>query len=124
MLMQRSPAEAYRKVEFEARVAGGSARELVLVCFEQFTRALDAALAAEIRHDNLGKSAGLTRALAALTALQLGVDRNSVIAPALLDLYEAARRAVLDAAINFDPIAIGRIRSDFTEIATALDRAG
>lgn len=123
MLMQSSPAEAYRKIDFDARVAGGSARDLVLVCFEQFILALDAALAADERCDNQGKSAGLTRALAALTALQLGVDRASSVAPALLDLYRAARQAVLDAAIAFDPAVMRSVRSDFSEIAAALNLA-
>jgi flagellin-specific chaperone FliS len=122
MLMQSSPAEAYRKVDFDARIAGANKRELVLVCFEQLTRALDSALAADQRCDNQGKSAGLTRALAALTALQLGIDRESAVAPALLDLYEAARRALLDAAIGFDRTIIGSVKADFGEIAAALAR--
>lgn len=116
----RSPQEAYRRIDFDARVAGADSRQLVALCYEQLTAALGSALFAQERGDNSLKSQSLTRALAALTALQLGVNGNQSIAPALIQLYESARRAVLDSALAFDAPTITEIRNDFLEIGKAI----
>lgn len=123
MQLLRSPQEAYRKVDFEARVAGADPRQLVALCFEQFHAALGSALWAHERQDNALKSQSLTRALAALTALQLGVDPHAPLGPDLLQLYQAARNALLDGVLQFDPRAVARLRSDFADIAGALGDA-
>lgn len=116
----RSPQEAYRRIDFDARVAGADSRQLVALCYEQLTAALGSALFAQERGDNSLKSQSLTRALAALTALQLGVNGNQPIAPALIQLYDSARRAVLDSALAFDAPTINEIRNDFLEIGKAI----
>lgn len=123
MLALRSPAETYRKVDFDARVSGAEPRQLVTLCYEHFISALSSAAFAHEHHDNRAKSQALTRALSALTALQLGVDSSAALAPALNQLYESARRAVLDSVLDFDPRTIATIRNDFAEIARAM-RAG
>ena len=43
MLMLRSPHEAYRKVDFDARVAGATPQQLVALCYEQLIAALGTA---------------------------------------------------------------------------------
>lgn len=120
MLTQRNPHEAYRRVDFDARVAGAKPHELVLLCFEEFVVSLGAAILAHERADNQFKSKSLTRALSALTALQLGVDAASDMAGPLSQLYEAARRSLLDNVLKFDPAAVGVIRQDFIEISRAM----
>lgn len=120
MQLQRSPQEAYRRVDFDARVAGADPRQLVALCYEQLTGALGSALFAAQHGDNHLKSQSLTRALAALTALQLGVNTQQPIAPALLQLYDSARRAVLDSVLRFDADKMDAIRTDFIEIGRAL----
>ena len=119
MLNIRSPAETYRTVDYAARVAGSSAQDLVIVSYEYFVAALDAAGFAHERADNARKSAALTRALAMLTSLQLGIDPRSPLAAALDGLYESARRAVLDSVICFNAATLRRVRSDFAEISVA-----
>lgn len=120
MLTQRNPHEAYRRIDFDARVAGAAPQELVLLCLEEFVISLGSAIVAHERADNLFKSKSLTRALSALTALQLGVDSSAAISGALSQLYEAARRTVLDNVLKFDPAAVGVIRQDFIEISRAM----
>ena len=120
MLALRSPHEAYRKVDFDARVAGANPQQLVALCYEQLIAALGSAIFAHKKHDNRLKSQSLTRALSALAALQMGVSQDAAIAPALLQLYEAARRAVLDSVLTFDPIRLDQVRQDFIEISRAL----
>lgn len=93
------------------------------LCFEQFHAALGSALWAHQRSDNALKSQSLTRALSALTALQLGVDAQAPLGPELLRLYQAARASLLDCVLKFDPRAVARVRSDFADIAGALNDA-
>jgi flagellar protein FliS len=123
MLAQRNPSEAYRRVEFDARVAGATPAELVRLCYEQVITALGGAMLAAQRGDNLAKSQALTRAMSALTALQMGVSGEDGMAQALLHIYTSARRAVLDSVLDFDPPTLARIRQDFIEISEGLARA-
>jgi len=120
MLAQRDPNEVYRRIEFDARVCGADPRELVRVCYEQLIGSLGGALIAATRRDNQMKSQTLTRALSALTALQMGVSGDNAVAQALLHMYTAARRAVLDSVLDFDAETISRMRQDFIDIAQSM----
>ena len=120
MLACRSPHEAYRRVDFDARVAASDSSQLVHLCIEHLIGALGTALHAASSGDNGLKSSSLTRALTAVTALQLGVSGSDGVADALRHVYEAARRSILDSATQFDPDRIATLRSDFVEIGTAL----
>jgi flagellar protein FliS len=123
MLASRSPHEAYRRVDFDARVEGADPAQLVVMCYEQLVGALGSALFAHERRDNMLKSQSLTRGLSAITALRLGIVGDEGIAVALRQLYEATRRSILDSALNFDPEIIARMREDFVEICRAMAQA-
>lgn len=120
MLALRTPQEAYRRVEFDARISGSSPADLVHLCIEQLVGALGTAIHAELLQDNALKSRSLTRALTAVTALQLGVSGEEGVAGALRHVYEAARRTILDNAISFDSRRMETLRQDFVEIGAAL----
>ena len=95
----------------------------MLVCFEQLGQALTAALGGHHGGDNQRRSAGLTGALATITALQLGIDGADGVAGSLTRYYAAARRTLLGNVLTFDPAAIGLLRDDFAEVAAALAAA-
>lgn len=120
MLLQRSPQEAYRRVDFDARVSASDPRQLVKLCYEQVIAATGSAIVAHERSDPALKSQSLTRALAALTALQLGVSSGEGVAAALTQLYGSARKALLESAVRFDPDVVGQVRQDFIDIAQAI----
>lgn len=119
----KSPHEAYRRVDFDARIAGADPRQLVLLCYEQLILALGSAIHAEAIGDNARKSQALTRALSAITALQLGLDHTQPLATAFTALFESARQQVLDSVIRFDAAKLGRLKDDITEIAGAFRAA-
>ena len=96
--------------------------QLVTLCYEQLVSALGSALIAAERGDNRRKSQALTRAMSALTALQLGVSDGEGVGAALHQFYEGTRRALLDSVLAFDPARIATIRQDFMEIAAAMAR--
>jgi len=114
------PQEAYRRVEFDARVEGADQRQLVSMCYEQLVGALSTAVHAQETGDNLLKSRSLTRALSAITALQLGISGDSEVANALRHFYEAGRQNILNCTLDFDAGALQRLRIDFTEINAAM----
>lgn len=122
MLALRNPHEAYRRVAFDARVEGADPGQLVALCFEQAGAALSAALYAHAAGNNQTKSLALTRALAAITALQLGVGGKDDVAGALHRFYGAVRARLLDCALRFDAGDVAAIRGDLAEIAEAFAR--
>lgn len=120
MLATTDPHEAYRRSAFDARVQSGDTASLVLLCLEQAIAGLGGALLAHNRADPAARSKALTRALTAITALEMGVDRTAPLASSLLLLYGAARRAVLESVVSFDPTLLTPVRADLVEIETAL----
>lgn len=123
MLTLRDPAQAYRRVDFDARVASADQRELVRMCYERVISSLGSAMHAHERDDNARKSQALTRAVSALTALQMGVSGDDAMAGALAQFYTAARRAVLDSVLSFDPVTLSQVRQDVVDIAESLTSA-
>lgn len=123
MLAFTDPREAYRRSEIDARVEGGAdPADLVRLCLEQAIGGLGLAVIAHERQDPAARSKALTRALSAVTALDMGVDRSAPLAPALLHIYGAARKAILDSVVAFDTELLKQVRQDFVEIARALGR--
>lgn len=124
MLHRRNdPSEAYRRIDFDARVRGADSRQLVDLCLEQVIGSIGRAVHAQERGDNAAKSAALTRAISALTALQMGIDMANPTAGALVQLYQSARNAILDCVTRFDAQTLMTIRQDFTEIREAMLRS-
>lgn len=119
MLHSTSPQDVYRRIEFDARVTGARPAELVDICYDRLIAALGTALFAESRHNNDLKSQSLTRALSAITALQLGIDLEQPMGKALAQIYGAARNAVLDSVVAFDAKALGAVRQDISDIQSA-----
>lgn len=119
MLAQRNPAEAYRRVDFDARIAAAKPGELVVLCLEQFVAAMGSALIADERKNNELKSQSMTRALSSLTALQMGIDGNGGMAGPLSQFYGAARQTLLDNVLHFDATAIKVVRRDFMDVYQA-----
>ena len=120
MLVIRTPQEVYRQVDFDARVYGANPQQLVDLCLEQFEVSISRALFADTNGENILKSTSMARAIAALTSLILGIDSASPVSSALSQLYNAARRTVLDSVVRFDRKALSQVRADFHEIRLAL----
>ena len=120
MQLRKDPGETYRRVDFDARVKGASSLQLVALCLEQAAGSLGRAIYAQGHADNAAKSAALTRAVAAITALELGVDSSHPAGQPLLQVYQAARRSILDSALRFDTAQLETIRADLLDIREAL----
>ncbi|MEY4472811.1 MAG: hypothetical protein RL671_1115 [Pseudomonadota bacterium] len=120
MLAHRNPHDAYRRVEFDARIASARGEQLVGLCYEELSMALGSAIRANELGDNQRRSQGLTRALSALTALQLGIDADAQGAAALRQFYGGLRQAVLGSVPNFDPARLSMVKTDIDDVAAVL----
>ena len=58
MLALRDPHDAYRRVEFDARVASARPEQLVALCFQELATALGSAIRSHELGDNQRRSAG------------------------------------------------------------------
>ncbi|GAA3790350.1 hypothetical protein GCM10022600_08900 [Qipengyuania pelagi] len=119
MLARTKPRDAYREADFDARLMGSSRENLVLFCIEDFIQTLGALEFAEMRGDRAARSRSLTRAITALTALELGVDRTAPMADSLLQFYGGAKLLLLDSIREIDLSRIAELRQDFRDVAVA-----
>src|SRR5688500_3436539 len=106
-----SPADTYSRIEFDARVNGAGQQELVTLLLEELLLALRSAIFAADNGMNQRKSAAMTRAIAALTALEMGVASQSDegISRTVLHFYRFGKRTILDSVVTFDREAIASL---------------
>ena len=115
-----NPQQAYRKVDFDARVQGADAQALVRLCFDELIAALDRATYAHSNGHVTLCGEALLRALSALAALRIGVDQSHELGPALVTIYTDAGDIVGRSLGNFDAALIRKTRDDLAEIASAI----
>ena len=120
LMLRQNPQDAYRKVQVDARILGSGNKDLVAICFEQVVNEVARAIRAHEAGDATNRSEGLTRANAAITALEMGLDRTNPLAGALEHLYGAARETILKCVVHFNTEALREMRQDFAEIGAAL----
>ena len=120
MLKPANPTDAYRKVAFDACVAGSKGPDLVRLCIEEVDTALNRALWADRSDRPDVRRTALARAQAGLGALRLGVDKANPVGPALLTLYEAMSATVTACRFRFDAAAIARVQGDLADIGKAM----
>jgi flagellin-specific chaperone FliS len=125
LAMRNTPADTYRRIEFDARVTGADQGQLVTLLVEELIAALQSALFAHEHGHNQRKSAAMTRAIAVLTTLELGVAPQSAdgIGGVLLQFYRGGKRTILDSVVSFDPQAITRLHGDFEDIRRSFVKA-
>lgn len=118
LALRNTPADTYRRIEFDARVSGADQRQLVTLLVEELIATLQSALFAHAHGHNQRKSAAMTRAVAVLTTLELGVaaDSGGGIGSVLLQFYRGAKHIILDSVVRFDAGAIERLHDDFDEV--------
>ncbi len=120
MLASTEPRAAYQQSNFEARVRGGTSQDIVVYCLDELALTLGMLRQADLRGNRAGRSAAITRGIAILTALEMGVDRDNELAASLLHFYEGSRRLLLGSVSETQVDAIEGLRADVIEIRDAL----
>lgn len=123
MLLPLPPAEAYRRVELDALIAGGDARQLTRLCLAEAIGALNRAVLWHERSDRARRSASLGRALCCVQALRMGVDGAHPLADALLVVYADASAKIARAMVRFDRAVVAAVRRDFLDMEEAFAAA-
>lgn len=123
MLAQARPGDAYRESNFDVRLMASTRDDLVLICLDDLIENLGVLEIAETRGDRAARSRTLTRCVTALTALEMGIDREAELASSLMQFYGAAKGLLLDSIRIVDLRQIGDLRSDLREIAAAFRAA-
>ncbi|KZY23328.1 hypothetical protein A3726_28030, partial [Erythrobacter sp. HI0037] len=77
----------------------------------------------EQRDDRAARSRTLTRCVTALTALEMGIDREAELASSLAQFYGAAKNLMLDSIRALDLGKVRQLRDDLREIAFAFRAA-
>ncbi|MBL4792616.1 flagellar protein FliS [Citromicrobium bathyomarinum] len=123
MLASSEPRAAYQQANFDARVQGGTAQDIVVYCLDELALTLGMLRQADMRGNRAGRSAAITRGIAILTALEMGVDRDNELSASLLHFYEGSRRLLLGSIGETQIEAIDVLRADVIEIRDALKTA-
>ncbi|MCB2065247.1 MAG: flagellar protein FliS [Erythrobacter sp.] len=117
MLGLADPAQAYRRVDFEAHVAGLAGPDLVRLCFEDLESALDRALWAHGQQRPDIRRKALERAQLGLTVLLSGLDRDNPVSQPLDTFYRSMILRLTGSLRQFDARAIAGVRADISDIA-------
>ena len=123
MLARARPGDAYRQSNFEARLIASGRDDLVLFCLDDLIDNLGLLEIAESRQDRAARSRVLTRCVTALTALEIGIDREAEMADSLAQFYGAAKSMLLDSIRVIDLEQIAQLRGDLREISAAFRTA-
>lgn len=119
MLHPLEPAEAYRRVELDAWIAGSDQRQLTRVCLAEAVASLGRALAWDEKGDDDRRDMALLRGMSATQALLLGVDRSQPLGPALFTVYGEAGKRLTAALRRFDRLVVASVRQDLSDIEEA-----
>ena len=116
MLAASNPGLAYRHSSFDARLFAATPGDLVLICLDDFLANLVRFEQADLRDDREARSGALTRCITSLTALEMGVNRSAALGQSLLQIYAAAKSALLGMVVTVEVGTLRRIKTDFAEI--------
>lgn len=123
MLHPLEPAEAYRRVELDAWIAGSDQRQLTRVCLSEAIAALARALLWDQRGDATRRDLALLKAVSCVQALVLGVDRAHPLGGALLVVYGEAGSRLASSIRQFDRDGVSAVRQDLLDMERAFAAA-
>lgn len=123
MLARARPGEAYRESNFDVRLMTSERDDLVLICLDDLVENLGVLIITESRKDPAARSRTLTRCVTALTALEMGIDREAEMASSLAQFYGAAKGLLLNSIRAIDLQQITQLRDDLREISAAFRAA-
>ncbi|NVE93331.1 flagellar protein FliS [Altererythrobacter lutimaris] len=123
MPLTANPAEAYRRVELDARIEGSDGTKLTQICLEAVVQALASAHAAAKRDDRMELTDALSRAGQIILGLERAVDSTNPMSATLREFYSAASLQVRQITIRYDENMLVTLRQDFIDVMDAMDAA-
>lgn len=123
MLALSDPGLAYRRTSFDARLLAASAQDMVIVCLDDLLANLVRFEQADLRGNREARSGALTRCVAALTALEIGIDRDAHLGGVLAQFYASAKAALLAMIVEIEVGRLRAIKADFEDIRRSFSLA-
>ncbi len=120
-MYHRDAIKAYQVAEQDFLVEGADAHNLVRILYQELLSSLDRARDGLSAADLAAKSAHVSKALTIIHVLATSLDfeRGGDVAQSLSQLYEWARRKVIEASRNNLIPAIEEVHKAISEIANA-----
>ena len=120
-MLHQNALKAYEQVEQDFLVQGASRHRLVEILFAELLSSLDRAMLALSVNDLAARSAGTTKALTIIYALNSSLDheRGGAVAKNLADLYEWSRLTIIASGREKSRERLQSVRFAMSEIADA-----
>ncbi|WP_394729178.1 flagellar protein FliS [Altererythrobacter sp. GH1-8] len=121
--LHTNPAEAYRRVELDARIEGSDGTKLTQICLEAVVHALGQAQASARRDDRAALRNDLSRAGQVILGLERAIDPASPMSQTLREFYGSANLQVRQMTIRFNEDMLVTLRQDFLDVMRAMQTA-
>lgn len=118
----RNPAEAYRKVDLDARVEGSDPRELTIICLERVRDSLTHARIANRHGEQRARQDALATAHRVLLGLLRAIDAANPLADALDTVYRVALHRIERAMRDYDPNSLALVGDDMEDLLAGFSK--
>lgn len=117
-----SPAEAYRKVDLDARIEGSDPKQLTLICLERVRDSLAHARIADRHNGQRARQDAVATAHRVLLGLLRAIDPASPLAGALETVYRTSLHRIERAMRDFDPNSLALVGNDMEDLLAGFSK--
>ena len=122
-LLANNPADAYRRVDLDARIEASAGSDLTLLCLEQAVAALGQARAALARQPGTVPHAALSRGHAIALYLGRSVPADSPLYREMRQFYGGLAATIARNMRRASPEQIEQAQTDFADLLAAAQGA-
>lgn len=123
LMLARNPAEAYARVDLDARIEAAGGAELTRICLEEAVASLGRAMLALERKPHAVPREALIRAHSIALHLARSVPSDNPLREALVQFYGGQAEAIGRNMRQANTPEISRIRDDFADLLEAASAA-
>lgn len=117
--LARKPADAYRRVDLDARIEAGSPEALTRICLEEAVAALGQALLALEREPRCVPAGPIARAQGIALWLARNVSPESPLHAAMTQFYQGLALRLGQQIASAEEPVLKQIRMDFSDLLEA-----
>ncbi len=117
------PAEAYRRVDLDARIEASSGQDLTMICLEEAVAALGQALLAMERQPGQIPTEPLARAHGIALGLMRNIAPDNPLSGAMTQFYGGLASTIARNMSGAAAQEIARVRGDFADLLGAVQTA-
>ncbi len=115
-MLARKPADAYRRVDLDARIEASSGEELTVICLEEASAALAQALVCVEREPATSPRDALARAHGILVSLARGVSDDNPLQEAMRLFYGGLSATIARNLSRCEAVDLRQARRDIADL--------